>query len=970
MNETAAMFAKRGLVIPKTNDLLFVEGWSHESMATDLVICGYYSQDPETRQMAHKMAEALALDRTISADVRELARQNLFWFAPKLRSLAPSWRTKQIEGFSAPDKWRAMNPSLCRHGGKLMGIIRCVNYWIEPDGSYKFPDSEPAVCTRSFLVEFDPDRPYLVKRTVNEVVADLGTMWWGNVRGMEDLRLFTTLNSDRLWFSCACRQMNVDGICEQLVGSLDDDGFVHELTPMRLNTGRYEKNWMPLINAASPTFIYRVDPTIVVEPTMIALPAGQPTRMAADNFAGSAQLVRFDGGWLGMEHEPLASPINGRRLNQQRFVWFTEELELAAVSQRFIFELNEEIEYVMGLVDDGDKFIISYGSHDRQAWVGMLGVDDVRKMLNKTKEPTMPKVSVILNQDHDAIAIDRAASPEERAAARRSSVAGLLEIEKLLPSWRPRRLAFTPPEGFAAMAPSVVKRRGRLLATVRCINYAPNDAGGYHRIADSAPMGRDAVKPVSRTFVIEFDPTTLDDVALGELSTTRVLPKPLNDARSLGFEDIVPFEWGEKLWGIAAFSEQSEDGLSEQWLIRIDEDVWSVDHTIQLSSQTGPRRAEKNWMPVIGGDPTPRFIYLCDPTTVINYRGEVIHQSEPEIAVEHLHGGSQAVPFEGGWLAVVHWMQVLDDANRWTDFEYRNRFVWFDKNFHLRRLSPAWAFPVDQTVPPFPRRFQIAHGLAWHPDGGRLVMGYEMYEREAWVGIMTAGDVRRLMGFSEVDVVEDRWALKQTNRSLQDSTEVEIATLALRSLGLPECGMCHQKNWDTYLGIWHARSMCALDATILDAGGDRHSAFLPGMRALGYKNLLNVNITEGSPGDEAGIRFRHGDITSLDLPDHSQRFVMCQSVLEHDVDWRKFFDEMARIIEPNGGLFVSIDYWGRLIHEGVKIFDQVEVSEMIDHAARVGLILSGSPMDYSCREACVEWDGRRYTFLNMMFRVQ
>jgi len=997
MNETAAMFARRGLAVPPSDDLLFVEGWSRESLATDLVICGYYSRDPETRELAHRTAEALALDRSVSADVRELARQNLFWYAPKLRTLAPSWQARQIEWMhGAPEGWHAMNPSICRYDGKLMAIIRCVNYWIEPDGSYKFPDSEPAVITRNFLVELHLRNPHIVRRTVGEVVADLGTMWWGNVRGMEDLRLFTIRSSDQLWFSCACRQMNADGVCEQLIGSLDADGFVRVLTPMRLNTGRYEKNWMPLIDADTPTFIYRVDPTTVVRPDMTTLPDGRPAAIAGDNFAGSAQLVRFDGGWLGMEHEPLASPINGRRLNQQRFVWFTDGLELTAVSRRFIFELNEEIEYVMGLVDDGDRLIISYGSHDRQARVGTLEADNVRRMLDKepwvarkpssTSIETVPKPWRIIDRivppsDHDALALDRTASPEAREVARRASVAELLEVQELLPSWCQRRLVFAPPEGFAAMAPSVVNRRGRLLATVRCINYACNDEAGYHRIADGAPMGREAVRPVSRTFMVEFDPETMNDSTLGELSTTRVLQKPREDARALGFEDVVPFEWGEKLWGIAAFSEQSADGLPEQWLIRIDEDVWSVDHALRLSSQAGPRRAEKNWMPVAGGSPTPRFVYLCDPTTILNYRGEVVHRSELEFAAEHLHGGSQAVPFAGGWLAVVHWMQVLDEANRWADFEYRNRFVWFDKSLALRRVSPAWTFPVDPSVSPFPRRFQIVHGLAWHPDGRRLVVGYEMYEREPWVAGVDADDVRRLMGFSEVDVntnvkmetnsaaaIGDHWVLEQTNRSLQNSESVEEATHALRALGLPECGGCREKNWDTYLGIWHALKTCvhAPEAPILDAGGDRHSVFLPGMRKLGYQNLLNVNIAEWSPGDESGIRFRRGDITALDLPDQSQQFVMCQSVLEHDVDWRRFFDEMARVILPGGGLFVSIDYWGRSTYEGVKIFDEGEVREMVDHAANRGLRLS-SPMDYSCREACVEWDGRRYTFMNMLF---
>src|SRR5215472_5832774 len=408
--EASLLFSRTGITLPRPNDILFVDDFMHlYGMREEFSIPGYFSKHPETRAKAHAIIEALALDRLTPPPTRDLARRNLFWFAPKLKTLAPSWEAKQIEGFTAPKGWRAMNPSICRFGDELLAVIRCVTYWIESDGSYKFPDSEPAVITRNFLVELDLERPHIVKRTLNEITADLGQMWWGDVRGMEDLRLFTTnpisdgIGGDVqvLWFSCACRQMNEQGICEQLIGSLDLGALNRDVLvrPMRLNTGRYEKNWMPLIGTESPKFIYRVDPTIVVQPDMDALPEGRPTRIAGDNFAGSSQLIRFDGGWLAMEHEPLSSPINGRRLNQQRFVWFTEELELAAISRRFIFELNEEIEYVMGLVDAGDKLIISYGSHDRQAWVGTIDADDVRKMLSKADIPAsdvpVPKIEAV-----------------------------------------------------------------------------------------------------------------------------------------------------------------------------------------------------------------------------------------------------------------------------------------------------------------------------------------------------------------------------------------------------------------------------------------------------------------------------------------------------------------------------------------------------------------------------------------------
>jgi hypothetical protein len=382
MNETAAMLARRGLAIPLSDDLLFVETHAREEFRTTLAISGYYSQDPETRRLAAEAAESLALDRSASRPAVEHARNVLFWHAPKLAALAPSWEERQLE-FEAPAGWRAMNPSVVRYRDRTLAIVRCVNYWIEPDGSYTFPEGEPAIRTRNFLCELSPLH---VARNAVEVDPDLGPVLFGGVLGLEDLRLFVWL--DQLRFIAACRQINPQGRVEQVIGRIELDGTVLDMAAIRKPwVGWCEKNWMPIQGTEDMYgelyFVYRTDPLTIVTTSMDKMPTSQPAPWAADNWSGSTPLLPFDGGWLTLVHEPLASPVNGRRLYQHRWVWFDGDLVPARCSRRWLIKLNEEIEYVVGLcrAPIDDDLVVSFGSHDRQAWIGTLDANDVREML-------------------------------------------------------------------------------------------------------------------------------------------------------------------------------------------------------------------------------------------------------------------------------------------------------------------------------------------------------------------------------------------------------------------------------------------------------------------------------------------------------------------------------------------------------------------------------------------------------------
>ena len=145
----------------------------------------------------------------------------------------------------------------------------------------------------------------------------------------------------------------------------------------------------------------------------------------------------------------------------------------------------------------------------------------------------------------------------------------------------------------------------------------------------------------------------------------------------------------------------------------------------------GPRRHEKNWMPQVVGDRL-QFIYVCDPTRVVDEYARTLSEATPAIAAEQFRGGTQVIVFDGGWLALVHEVSERDKRRY-----YQHRFVWFDSAGRLRRVSRPFYF-IKKGV-------EFAAGLARAPDGKGLLISFGVADGEAWIATVEAGEVRRLL---------------------------------------------------------------------------------------------------------------------------------------------------------------------------------------------------------------------------------
>ncbi len=218
---------------------------------------------------------------------------------------------------------------------------------------------------------------------------------------------------------------------------------------------------------------------------------------------------------------------------------------------------------------------------------------------------------------------------------------------------------------------------------------------------------------------------------------------------------------------------------------------------------------------------------------------------------------------------------------------------------------------------------------------------------------------------------------RETNRALLTRASVAEALMLLHENGLP----LHNdtpKNWDTLLALYHALHTAPRNALVLDAGAEVYSTFLPSLARLGFTNLLGVNLTFKDAVRVGPIEYRHGNIECLtDLPDNSAGYAASLSVIEHGVNLKRFFAEMARVLVPGGHLYISTDYWGPGMDTGgvqaygvpFRPFDATDILGMAETAASAGLRVTG-PIATEVTDRVVYWKrmNLRYTFHNLLFR--
>ena len=385
MNEASMLFSEAGLrIVRPDQDLLFIEDFAYTAgFQEEYSIAANYARDAERKGRGFAACNWLALNRSIPDGTRELAWSNLYFYVQPASAMLPSFAARPI-GFSPPDGYRPLNPSVTRLGREIVVMQRTANYTLTEDGlEYRTQGGVP-IHTRNFLLRLTPE---LDVQSAAEVLPpiDMPEPLSRTALGFEDMRLFAI--DGALWGSATVLELTAEGWSEQVLARIEETApatcRLRDWRVLRPDGPRlHQKNWMPQVSGNRLQFMYLCDPTRVVDDHGRTVTETAPA-IAARQFRGGSQLMRFDGGWLALIHEVHWRPAERRRFYLHRFVWFDESNTLRRLSRPFIFNAKG-IEFAAGLAwhPDGRRLLISYSAMDRESWIATVDATEVKASLD------------------------------------------------------------------------------------------------------------------------------------------------------------------------------------------------------------------------------------------------------------------------------------------------------------------------------------------------------------------------------------------------------------------------------------------------------------------------------------------------------------------------------------------------------------------------------------------------------------
>jgi SAM-dependent methyltransferase len=214
------------------------------------------------------------------------------------------------------------------------------------------------------------------------------------------------------------------------------------------------------------------------------------------------------------------------------------------------------------------------------------------------------------------------------------------------------------------------------------------------------------------------------------------------------------------------------------------------------------------------------------------------------------------------------------------------------------------------------------------------------------------------------------------NGTLKSRTEWENAAVNAEKLHVP-LHRGAEKNWDHLAAVSTIVQNTDRSARILDAGAEIYSNVLPALFLYGYRELYGINLDFTDATRRGPIQYIPGDLTRTPFATAFFDAITCLSVIEHGVHLRNYFEEMYRLLKPNGLLITSTDYYptridtrGQSAHgTPIRVFTKAEIEDALRLARSVGFEQTGG-VDLECEEKPIRWEqfGLDYSFVLFTLR--
>lgn len=364
--------------------------------------------------------------------------------------------------------------------------------------------------------------------------------------------------------------------------------------------------------------------------------------------------------------------------------------------------------------------------------------------------------------------------------------------------------------GTGTTNPSILVEYGRVLVNVRHVEYTlyhselkkfPHPWGPVQYLHSENEM---ALKTNNFLGTFDLEKKTYDYV---KVDTSKFDVDPIWEF--VGLEDARLVRWDGKLYISGVRRDTTPNGQGRMELSQLDECFREVKRSRIPAPNGDESYCEKNWMPIL--DMPYHYVKWCNPTEVVKVDPdkltcETVHLDESSYTPlsNDLRGGSQVIPYGDYRLAITHQVNLFNSRMGRRDAVYRNRFVVWDKDWKLVRVSEPFDFLGGHV--------EFVCGAAWSPDNRSLLVTLGYQDNSAFLVEVPRDYLDKLLQleqspktprvidyfpyFNEKELLElrihtlspevDEFVIAEANATFTGKPKEYTLLETIRELGLPE----------------------------------------------------------------------------------------------------------------------------------------------------------------------------------------
>lgn len=261
-----------------------------------------------------------------------------------------------------------------------------------------------------------------------------------------------------------------------------------------------------------------------------------------------------------------------------------------------------------------------------------------------------------------------------------------------------------PPEiatGPGVMNPSIYVDNGRLLVNIRNTNYTLFHAEQKKYQHQWGPL--QYIHPENDITLTTWNYIcTLDDDlninGIAKIDTSLLDVPPLWGF--VGLEDARLFKWEGKFYLCGVRRDTTDNGQGRMELSEIEitnSGVKELKRNRIPIPTTNESYCEKNWMPIL--DKPYHWVKWTNPTEVVKFdmttqTSKTVHLNESRFIPGYpdLRGGSHVMSWGDFYIALTHEVDLTKSELGAKDGNYRHRFVMWDKDWNIVRISDYFPF--------------------------------------------------------------------------------------------------------------------------------------------------------------------------------------------------------------------------------------------------------------------------------------